>query len=230
MKDQEKIIQELIKRETDEGTNAYAAFLFWAMLPQSERSDGKEAVKKTAEYAALEPSTITQYRVAYRWDERTNLIDAHFFTLQFEDRRRSMHEQNKKFAAETKEIQIKAFRISNKALDLVEDLLNKAPLSNEVRETGYVKALQEDGSHKVVPTTTTIIMKAEVKDISPLLRAAVEVPSKVLGLPTEIVQPDVVPPVADIGQMSDDDIAETRRKIAEKKRELQKTQNIPGVQ
>jgi len=231
MIDHNKIIEELIKKDPEESPNGYAAFLFWAQLPQSERAaDSKEAMLKTAEYSGLEQSTIALYRVNHRWDERTNLLDAHFFTMQFEDRRDTMREQNKIFAAETKEIQRKALRVSNKMLNIAEDLADKAMLANEVRETGYVKALQDDGSYKTVATTTQIIMKAELKDISPLVRAAIDVPNKVLGLPTEIVQPDVVPPVSDVKELSDDDIAETRRLISEKKKEILKTQNIPGVQ
>lgn len=231
MDNKQQIIEELIKQEPEESTNAWFAFLFWVGLPISERNSDAKAMQKTAAYVGLELSTITVYRVNYRWDERAKLIEAHLFKLQFDDRRKAMEADNLQFASDTKEIQTKAIAVAKKLLNIAEQLADTVPLSNKVLETDYVKALQPDGSTKTVPTTTQIIMKAEVKDIAPLVRVAIDTPLKVMGLPTEVVQPEVVRNVAEIPQMSDDDITEQRRLIAlEKEKYTGKTQNISGIQ
>lgn len=218
MIDNQQIIEELIKPETDESANAYSAFLFWASLPQSKRS-GEEALKKVGKHVGLEPTTIKQYRVNYNWDERSNLIDAHLFKLNFDERLKLSQEDNKRFASEMKEIQTQAIRIVRKGLNAVEMLVDTLPLDSKVVETDWVQAKQADGTHKPVPTKTIVNMKSEAKDIAPLLRALVDVPAKVLGLKTEVIEPEVVQTVPK-DNMTLDDIAEAKRRIAKEKEKL----------
>lgn len=213
----DEVIRQLTDVEPDESPQAYAAFLYWANLPPSERFQ-TDTMDHVAEYAGLSLVTVKQYRASFRWTERIKLIDAHFARIQFNQRVEANREHNLKFAADTREIQDKALKLSKQVLGVVEMLVETAALGSKVHETDYVQALQKDGTHKTVPRTTQVIMEAKVSDIALLLRAGVDVPMKVAGLPIETVP-------LESQTMEGDFTGKTKAELEEMRRAIQKRKN-----
>jgi hypothetical protein len=91
-------------------------------------------------------------------------------------------------------------------------------------------AVQNDGSIKNVPTRVTIHMKTELKDVAPLLRAAVSVPLQAAGLPTEAITPDVSKKIGSVEEMTDEELALQAEKIAKERQKLLQEQDLPGIQ
>lgn len=214
-------LSELIKKDPGESASAYTGFLFWASLPPSERANAK-SLAKTSQHCGLGEVTLKEYRVQFKWDERANLIDAYHFQLGFERRNELSKESDAKFVQENREIQNEAIKVSRKALALASHIADKAMIANEFKETDWVLAKQPDGTHKSVPTKTIIHMKESASDVAQLLRAGIDTPLKAMGLPTEVIQHKISGAIGDkpVLDLSDDELAEKRRKIAQEKNKI----------
>lgn len=219
-----ELIEKLIEPLDDEPPHAYSAFLFYAQLPLSERTKAdNQCLEKIAEYTGMTKTTVANYRTNYEWNKRINQIDAYFFTQQYDERREKMRESNLQFAEDMKEIQDKAISIAKKGLAVAEALIDTAALANETKTTDYKKVLQDDGTYKVTPMTTTIVMKAELKDVAPLVNAVVKIPRQVMGLPTEALdEPIKISDASELEKLSD---AELETKLREKQKQIEEISN-----
>lgn len=223
----QETLERLIERGADESAPAYAAFLLWANLPPSERN-GK-SFPKMSEDTGLAVWTLKDYRVNFKWDERTSLIDAYFFKQQFERRSELMEAHNKQYTEDLREIQRKTITTSKKAFAVIENMLDKAEIATgETRESDFQDVLQPDGSHVKKPMKTIIEMKEQLRDVAPLWRAAAELPLKVSGYPTETIQHNVSHSGTDnLAEMSDEELNEMRQKVQQAKEKLVGVQSLP---
>lgn len=220
---QDDIFTQLTETIDGESAQGYAAFLFWANLPASDRF-GETSNEKIADNFGLSPATIKSYRTSYAWNDRIKQLDAHFARLQFNQRVEANKEHNLKFAEEARKIQTDALAVSRQALLVCKNLLDSAALANKPIETDWVLAKQSDGSFKRLPRTTTIVMEARVGDVAPLLRAAVDVPTKIAGLPVEAVP-------MESQTMLGNGVPRTKAEIEERRKKLQKERaKIIGVE
>lgn len=219
MEQSQEIITNLIKKGDDEYDSAYTAFLYWASLPQAERQSFDTCARKVASYTGLAIATVKEYRTFFKWDERANLIDAHFFQLGFERRNKMSEEGDKEFVTKNRKFQQSVVKASEQAIMVVTALLDKASIAGEVKETDYVQVLQKDGTHKSMPRTTVINMEAGLKDVAPLLRSAVDALLKVSGVPTEIVEHKIAKSLNDkpLTERTEEEIVAIRQQIAREK-------------
>jgi hypothetical protein len=225
----DEILQQLLQSEENESPSAYAGFLFFVNLPVTERY-GEGVAERVAEATSSASDTVTTWRAANHWFARVKLIDAHFARMQFNQRFKANEEHNLRFAEKARKLQEEVLENSQLAAQVVKNLLSNINLGMTVKPTDFVKVLQDDGSHKVMPITTKIEMNAKMSEIASLMNAAASCPSRVAGLPIENVPLESRNLQGDFAGKTDDEIKAMQNKIAKEKAKLFGTQSIDGVQ
>lgn len=225
-----EIIEQLIEKSDAESTTAYSAFLFWAYMPPNQRSN-EIAAPLIAKHFGISELTVRQYRSTNEWEKRANQIDAYLFKVSIQQRAEMFQENNKTLANEMREIQKTGIECSKLSLDAVKFLLQSVPIANKVVETDFVKALQSDGTHKVVACKTELKMELNLRDAANLMREGLRAPISAMGLPTEVIRYSVLHEEKgniDIETKPDEEL---EREIQQLKDELKSTiSEIPNVQ
>lgn len=226
--ERDEILEQLLVQLPDESPTAYSAFLAFFQLNLTERF-GKEGLENVAQRTGLSVGMVKQHRANHNWFARINLIDKHFAQLQFKERVKVNQEHNLKCANDLRNLQSKLMKIADVGASVALDVLSKVNLGTKVTETDYVKVLQPDGTHKVMPITTKMNFDPNfrVSDIAQLLGVVANIPGKMATLPIETVP---LPSQTTDASLQDKPIEELVERQAELQKEKAKITNIDQLQ
>lgn len=199
-----------IERLPEETGQAYQAFLQYAWLQHTDRTNNK-----VAEKTGHSLMSIRGWAINHNWVERAALVDGLRFKFEFQQREQLQAEDNAKLITENRQIKLDGIKIARRMLTVADNLLNSAEVVDQIIETDHVET--KDG--RMIPTTTTIHMKAKVSDIPRLVDTAVKVSRLVQDLPTDIIQTQM-PAATEVREMTTEQLMALREKV---QRELRET-------
>jgi hypothetical protein len=188
-----------IAKLPEETNDNYQAFLAFAWLQGKERS-----CELVAERTGFGLGTCKIWQMQYRWLERASAVDAQRWLHEHSEREKLLAKDNEEFINANRKVKRKSLQLSNKMLGVASKLLDDAEMSGKVTETGMIET--KDG--RMVPTLTTIEMKAKISDIPRLVDTAVKVARLAADLPTEIINDLGVRPGTDFKDLSLEELQE----------------------
>lgn len=199
-----------IAKLDSETPEAYQAFLAYAWLQGVDRT-----LKNVAEKTGFAHISCKMWSDDNNWKDRAAVIDGLRWKAEYEHRESIIRADNDKFIQQNREIKEQGIKIGKQMLAVAGNLLNSAELADEVIATDEIET--KDG--RIVPTYTTIKMKAKISDIPRLVDTAVKVTRLVQDLPTDIIEMDL-PVNADLSKLSVEELIELRDKNQRKMREI----------
>jgi membrane-bound inhibitor of C-type lysozyme len=183
-----------------ETNDSYQGFLCFVSLKGKQRS-----TERVAQLLGYHEGTVKIWQQNHKWMDRASGVDAQVFIKEQQERDQLTREDNEKFAKENARFKDRALKITNKMMEVAENLLQSATLANKMVETGHVI----DAHGRKVPTHTEIHMKAKVSDIPRLVDTAVKTTRLVNELPTDIVR-TTIPNSSALSSMTDEELTRMR--------------------
>lgn len=217
----DEVIRELIKRVEGESDAAYSAFCRYALMDEKDRPFEK-SIPVLAETSTLSESTIKQYAVNFKWNERVGSIVSYLLMLNIKEQHELNRELNLTFIETNREVRIELMEAIKKTTTLLTKTLNWAMVANEEKVTEWIV----DSHGNEVPVKTEVKMAFKPADIPALFTALKKGVELVNEIPTEIINNR---PISNVNVSSIEDIAkldELERQIAEEMAQLDSESNF----
>lgn len=211
------VLDNLVKRVDGESASAYQAFCAYARLLPTERVFDK-AIPVLAASVNLSESTLRQYAVTFKWNDRCALIDSYLLKLDIQERHAQNNELNLQFIETNRQLKLDQMNNNRRMMELTTKVLNWAMLSGEEKIVEWIT--DKDGNQ--VPVKTEVVMKFNPSHIPAMVKALKTGIELVNEIPTEVINNR---PISDKAIDEIEDFDELQRLEAEVDKEMQEFQS-----